>query len=404
MRDQPLVDEPLHRARAIEVFFVFLKLGLTSFGGPVAHIAYFRREFVLRRLWLDESAFGDLVSLCQFLPGPASSQLGMAVGWQRAGIMGSLAAWLGFTLPSALLMVLFALSFSVLGLSSESAWIHGLKIAAVAVVGQAVWGMGKNLAPDRVRATLAAGVAVVLLWFHGTVVQMLVIAVGAVAGLLFLTPVQGLAPLRPRRTSFRWGGRFPLASFFALLVGLPLAAAYTSSYPLDLVAEFYRAGALVFGGGHVVLPLLQTSVVFPGWVTESQFLAGYGAAQAVPGPLFTFAGYLGALSSQNPSGWIGGGLALIAIFLPAFLLIAGVLPFWETLKAEAWAQKAVMGINASVVGILLAAFYDPVWTSAVRSPADFALVVVCFMGLVLWELPPILVVAFAAVAASLGWG
>lgn len=385
------------------IFLIFLRLGLTSFGGPIAHLGYFRHEFVARRKWLTDHAYADLVALCQFLPGPASSQVGIALGLSRAGLPGALASWLGFTLPSAVALVLFGLVLTRLGADAYGGWIHGLKVVAVAVVAQALWGMGKSLCPDRARATLAVAAAVVAGSIPGVSGQVGVILAGGVIGWLWLSPEASLphsplsVPLRKRT------GTLALAAYFTLLLLLPSAAAQNGSYAVQLFDSFYRAGALVFGGGHVVLPLLQAEVVPSGWVSEDAFLAGYGAAQAVPGPLFTFAAYLGAVSSQSPNAWAGAALALVAIFLPAFLLVIGALPLWERARRRPAMQRAMLGVNAAVVGLLLAAFYHPVWTSAIRSPADFALASAAFLSLMFWKVPPWLVVAACALAAGLGW-
>jgi chromate transporter len=390
------------RASLSELFFVFLRLGLTSFGGPVAHLGYFHAEFVERRRWLDEHAYADLVGLCQFLPGPASSQVGMAIGLSRGGILGAIAAFLGFTLPSAILLVLFALGLARFGNAIGGAWLHGLKIVAVAVVAQALWGMGKALAPDAKRATLAVGAAAVVSLAPTGAGQIGVIVAGALIGWAFLRSdlalPQSSLPVPVKRST----GALLLAAFFLLLIGLPAAAQGSGNYVLELFDGFYRAGALVFGGGHVVLPLLQAIVVPRGWVSNDAFLAGYGAAQAVPGPLFTFAAYLGAISSRTPAGWTGAAIAVAAIFLPAFLLVAGILPFWEGLRRHAGIKRAMLGINAAVVGILLAAFYHPVWTSAILGAADFSLAAAAFLLLVFWKWPPWLVVVLAAAVTGIG--
>jgi chromate transporter len=386
----------------LEVLRVFLQLGLTSFGGPVAHLGYFRAEFVERRRWLDEAAYADIVALCQFLPGPASSQTGISIGILRAGLPGALCAWLGFTTPSAVAMVLFGYGVAAFGNLADSAWLHGLKIVAVAVVAHAVWGMAKSLCPDRERATIAIAAAMLALAIPSAPGQIGAIAAGGLIGWGLL---RGSAP-QPRdqhslavRLPRAWSV-MALVGFFVLLVGLPLVAAAVPSHTLALVDSFYRSGALVFGGGHVVLPLLQASVVPPGWVTNDAFLAGYGAAQAVPGPLFTFAAYLGAVTGQKPNGWLGGLICLVAIFLPSFLLLVGALPFWGTLRRRTGVQSALRGVNAAVVGLLLAALYKPVWTSAIFGPADFAIGILAFLLLAFWAVPPWLVVIFGAIAAS----
>jgi len=401
-------DQATHSAEAAalsgtwpEVLAVFLKLGLTSFGGPVAHLGYFHTEFVERRRWLDERSYVDLVALCQFLPGPASSQVGIGTGLLRAGVPGALAAWAGFTLPSALAMVLFAYGLGTLQGVLGTGWLHGLKIAAVAVVAQAVWGMARTLCPDRPRATLAVLAAVVVLLVPTAWGQVGAIAAGGIIGLVALRDGSAAAG---SALHVPIGKKFALAClvlFFALLGGLPLLAAAVHSQPLALFDSFYRSGSLVFGGGHVVLPLLQAEVVPPGWVSNNDFLAGYGAAQAVPGPLFTFAAYLGAVMKTQPSGWLGAMLCLVAVFLPSFLLVFGALPFWAALRGEPRAQAALRGINAAVVGLLLAALYRPVWISAIMAPVDFALAIVAFLALALWKTPPWLVVVLAAVAGGL---
>jgi chromate transporter len=383
-----------------EVLMVFLRLGLTSFGGPVAHLGYFREEFVTRRRWLDDRSYADLVALCQFLPGPASSQVGIAIGLLRAGYAGALAAWIGFTLPSALAMVLFAYGVGALGDVAGSGWLHGLKVAAVAVVAQAVLGMARTLAPDRPRATLAVAAAIVVLAVPSAWGQIGAIILGGAVGIMLLrgeAPVDHAAlPVGVSRTT----GAVMLVLFFALLIGLPLLAVLTPAQSVKEFDAFYRAGSLVFGGGHVVLPLLQASVVPPGWVSNDAFLAGYGAAQAVPGPLFTFAAYLGAVMRPEPNGWLGAGICLVAVFLPSFLLVIGALPFWEELRRRVTAQAALRGVNAAVVGLLLAALYHPAWTSGISGAADFALAITAFLLLFMWQTPPWLVVILCAVAGA----
>lgn len=388
---------------AMSIFRIFLRLGLTSFGGPVAHLGYFREEFVERRRWLSEHAYGDLVALCQFLPGPASSQVGIALGLFRGGLPGAVAAWLGFTLPSAVALLLFGLALVNLGGDAGNAWLHGLKVVAVAVVAQALWGMGKALCPDRERATLAVLAAVGASALGGPLGQLVVIGAGGLIGVEWLRAAGPLVH-SPFPVSYgRRAGLAILAVFAVLLFALPGVASLAGSHAWQLVDSFYRAGALVFGGGHVVLPLLQAETVASGWVSKDAFLAGYGAAQAVPGPLFTFAAYLGAVSTQAPAGWTGAILATLAIFLPAFLLVLGALPLWESARRHPRMQQAMLGINAAVVGLLLAAFYNPVWTSAILSPRDFMLAAGAFLLLVFWRLPPWLVVAACAAASGLGW-
>ena len=383
-----------------EVLGAFLKLGLSSFGGPVAHLGYFRAEFVAKRRWLDEAAYADIMALCQFLPGPASSQVGLALGLLRAGLPGAVCAWLGFTLPSALAMILFGYGVGRFGDLAGAPWLHGLKIVAVAVVAQAVWGMARSLAPDRSRATLAVAGAALALAVPSTLGQVAAIAAGGIIGWRFMageaTMSASALPVRvPRALSVA-----VLVLFFALLILLPFAAAATGSHSVALVSSFYRSGALVFGGGHVVLPLLQAAVVPPGWVDNDAFLAGYGAAQAVPGPLFTFSAYLGTVMGPEPHGWRGGLLGLVAIFLPSFLLIIGALPFWSELRRNLSMQAALRGVNAAVVGLLLAALYRPVWTSAIFAPADFILGLVAFLLLAFWRVPPWLVVVLGALGAE----
>ena len=387
------------RGTAREVLAAATRLGLTSFGGPVAHLGYFRDEYVVRRKWVDEQTYADLVALCQFLPGPASSQVGIAIGILRAGLAGGLAAWLGFTLPSAIALTAFGIGIGGSDLS-QAGWLHGLKVAAVAVVAQAVWGMARALCPDRERATIAILAALAITAWPTALAQVLVIIAAAGIGLRFLPASAPPPGARVRVRIKRSLAAGALALFFALLIALPVIRHFAPGHPLAVFDSFYRAGSLVFGGGHVVLPLLQAEVVPPGWVTNEQFLAGYGAAQAVPGPLFTFAAYLGAVMQTPPNGWAGGAFALAAIFLPSFLLVAGALPFWDALRARADFQSALRGINASVVGLLLAALYHPVWTAAIAGPADFGLALLAFGLLALWRVPPWLVVAIAALGGS----
>src|SRR5262245_28762828 len=385
---------------ALEVLGVATRLGLTSFGGPVAHLGYFREEYVRRRRWITEDAFADLVALCQFLPGPTSSQVGVAIAILRAGLPGAIASWLGFTLPSAIALVAFAYGLQRFGVT-DAGWLHGLKIAAVAVVANAVWGMARTLAPDRQRATVAILSAAVVLGWPGTPGQIFVIVVAGLVGWRVLP-----AASVERRVSLpvSIGRRTAVASlvvFFALLVILPLLRQLVTNQTFVVFDSFFRVGSLVFGGGHVVLPLLQAEVVPPGWVTSEQFVAGYGAAQAVPGPLFTFAAYLGAVMGPRPNGLAGAGLALIAVFLPSFLLVIGALPFWAALRAHPGFAAALRGINAGVVGLLLAALYHPVWTSAIRTPFDVALAFAAFGLLAFWKAPAWLVVLFAAAGGAL---
>jgi chromate transporter len=381
------------------LFWIFLRLGLTSFGGPAAHLGYFRDEFVRRRRWLDEHTFSDLVALCQFLPGPGSSQVGIAIGRLRGGVAGAVAAWLGFTLPSVLLLVAFAYGFTRLADATALHLLRGLKIAAVAVVVQAVWSMGRMLCPDRARVTIAALSAIAVILLGAAYGQIASIVAAGITGAAFLkssTEVPG-APLGMPGT--KAGALGCLAAFALLLFGLPAIAASLHSYPLDLFAAFYRVGSLVFGGGHVVLPLLEAVVVPRGWVPANAFMAGYGAAQAVPGPLFSFAAFLGAASTGHPSGTAGALIATVAIFLPSFLLVGAALPLWSELRAFAPMRRAMAGINAAVVGILLAALYDPVWTSAVHNGRDFALLVVALVLLAWWRVPSWAVVLLTAALA-----
>ena len=390
-----------HHGTAGEVFLVALRLGLTSFGGPVAHLGYFRAEYVERRRWLDEHAFADIVALCQFLPGPASSQVGMSIGMVRAGLPGAIASWLGFTLPSAIAMILFGYGVTRFGDLSGAAWLHGLKIVAVAVVAQAVWGMARSLCPDKERASLAVGAAILVLALPSAAGQVGAIAAGGLIGWALLRGGPTMRPETPLtiRLPRSWSA-IAIFLFLALLIGLPLLAAAVPSQSVKLFDAFYRSGSLVFGGGHVVLPLLQAEVVPPGWVSNDVFLAGYGAAQAVPGPLFTFSAYLGTVMGPPPHGWLDGLICLVAIFLPSFLLLVGALPYWDELRRRPAVQSALRGVNAAVVGLLLAALYRPVWTSAIFGPADFALGIVAFLLLALWAVPPWLVVVLGAIGAT----
>ncbi|WP_403021528.1 chromate efflux transporter [Salinibacterium sp. GXW1014] len=386
-------------SRAVgEVFRAFLKLGLTSFGGPVAHLGYFRDEFVTRRRWLGEREYADLVALAQFLPGPASSQVGFALGLLRAGPWGAVVAWLAFTLPSAALLVAFAFGASIMDNPVGDGILSGLKIVAVAIVAHAVWGMAKALTPDARRASIAVVAMVIALLVPAAWGQVAAIALGALAGLLLC---RGRTPTVEAPLTFpvsRRAGLVSLSLFAVLLVGLPIVATVTRSGVLEFVDGVYRAGALVFGGGHVVLPLLQAEVVSGGWVGQDEFLAGYGAAQAVPGPLFTFAAYLGALGEP---GLARAALALIAVFLPGFLLLLGVLPFWNRFRSVPWAGAFMRGANAAVVGILAAALYDPVFVSAVVDVASLSLAVVCFVLLLAWRTPPWVVVLVGAASGVL---
>jgi chromate transporter len=391
------MKDEARQGNAGEVFAVFLKLGLTSFGGPVAHLGYFRNEFVERRRWLEEQTYADLVALCQFLPGPASSQVGISIGLMRAGYLGALAAWTAFTLPSAIALVAFAYGLSASGNALGSGWLHGLKVAAVAVVALAILGMARTLTPDRERASLAVVALIIALAVPSAWGQIGAILVGAVIGAVFLKAESPSAQAILKLPTSRVSGITALAIFAVLLVGLPIVAVTTGDQNIRLFDTFYRVGSLVFGGGHVVLPLLQAEVVPSGWISNDAFLAGYGAAQAVPGPLFTFAAYLGAVIG----GWKTAVVCLVAIFLPSFLLVVGILPFWEGLRRRETAQAVLRGVNAAVVGLLLAAFYNPVWTSGIFTKADFGLAAVAFLLLFLWRTPPWLVVVLCAAAGQL---
>ncbi|WP_026791759.1 chromate efflux transporter [Pleomorphomonas oryzae] len=386
------------RGNAVEVFSTFLKLGLTSFGGPIAHLGYFREELVVRRRWLNDQTYADLVALCQFLPGPTSSQVGFSLGMMRAGWLGALSAFLAFTLPSALILLLFALAAPTIGGPMGTGALHGLKIVAVAIVAQAVWGMARNLCPDRQRSTIAVAAVALMAFVPGSVGMLGAIVLGAAGGLALgreeVKPAGGHVTVPVSR----WAAVAAILAFLALLVLLPLLAGHSQAFAV--VDRFYRAGALVFGGGHVVLPLLDAEVVRGGWVTHDAFLAGYGAAQAVPGPLFTFAAYLGAVLGPAPNGVMGGGLALLAIFLPGFLVLIGILPFWDQFRTKSVAQSLMRGANAAVVGILGTALYSPVFASAILDLRDFALALAGFVALMVWKAPPWLVVAFSAVAGA----
>ncbi|QGZ57148.1 chromate efflux transporter [Paraburkholderia acidiphila] len=388
---------------AFEVLRVFLKLGLTSFGGPIAHIGYFRREFVERRHWLDDETFTDLVGLCQFLPGPASSQTGFSIGLLRAGWLGGLAAWCGFTLPSAALLIAFAIAAPELGGPAGSGLIHGLKLVAVAVVAQAVWDMARRLCPDHRRAGIALIALLLLAVMTTAYAQLIVIVLGAVLGIVLCrSTASGTVPgAREHTQAFRvsrTAGLFALALFCVLLFGLPAHATFDTTHTVRVFDAFYRSGALVFGGGHVVLPLLQRETVATGWVSPGEFLAGYGAAQAVPGPLFTFAAFLGWIMSGPPSHALGAAVALAGIFLPGLLLVLAALPYWLALRAHPAMAAMLTGVNAAVVGLLAMALYSPVWTSAVQTRIDFAIAAIGFLLLTRWKVPPLAVVVFSAAA------
>jgi chromate transporter len=389
------------RGSPLEVLRIFLKLGLTCFGGPIAHIGYFRGEFVVRRKWIDEHAFADLVALCQFLPGPASSQVGFSIGLTRAGYLGALAAWTGFTLPSAAALVLFAYGAAALSGPIGTGLLHGLRLTAVAIVAQAVWGMARTLCPDRERASIAVVAALIILFSTSSATQIGAIILGGVAGLWLCRGGWTTSAGHLEMPVSRDAGLVALAAFFVLLVGLPMLRVLTGSSGVALFDAFYRSGALVFGGGHVVLPLLREAFVTPGWLSDEAFLAGYGAAQAVPGPLFTFAAYLGTVVAPNPHGVAGAVLGLVGIFLPGILILIGTLPFWDAFRRRTSAQAMMRGVNAAVVGLLGAALYNPVWTSSVETPGDFGVVLVGFVLLTAWSAPPLIVVAISATGGVL---
>jgi chromate transporter len=384
---------------ALEVFVTFLKLGVTSFGGPIAHIGYFRDELVVRRRWVDDAAYSDLVALCQFLPGPASSQVGFSLGLIRAGYWGGVAAWTGFTAPSAILMTAFAYWAGALGGPAGRGALHGLKLVAVAIVAQAVWGMARNLCPDRERASIAGIAVIIMLLSTSTAAQISVILIGGLAGLWLCRAGPAASAGSLAIPVSRRVGIAALCTYFLLLAALPIIGAQHPS--VRLIDAFYRSGALVFGGGHVVLPLLRNAFVAPGWVTENDFLAGYGAAQAVPGPLFTFAAYLGAVAAPTPQGVGGALLGVLAIFLPGMLVLLGALPFWDGFRLRTGAQAGMRGVNAAVVGLLGAALYDPLWINAIESPRDVAIAIAGFILLVVWRAPPWLVVISLAAAGAL---
>jgi chromate transporter len=385
-----------HKGSPLEVLRVFFKLGVSSFGGPIAHIGYFREEFVIRRRWLDEQAYIDLVALCQFLPGPASSQVGFSIGLIRAGYVGALAAWTGFTLPSAIVLVAFAYGAGVLSGPLGTGLLHGLKLVAVAIVAQAVWGMARMLCPDRQRASIAVASALIILLSTSSVAQIGAIALGGLLGLWLCRGAPPAAEGHILVPVSRRAGLTALTAFLALLVGLPVAQNLTHSSGVALFDAFYRSGALVFGGGHVVLPLLREAFVTPGWVSDDVFLAGYGAAQAVPGPLFTFAAYLGAVVGPSPHGIAGAALGLFGIFLPGMLVLIGALPFWDSFRRREDAQAVMRGVNAAVVGLLGAALYNPLWTTSVKTSGDFGLALIGFVLLTAWRAPPLLVVIVSA--------
>jgi chromate transporter len=401
--DQTDVQSPPapRRSAVFEVFLVALRLGLTSFGGPIAHLGYFRDEYVVRRKWLDEHTYAEVVALCQILPGPASSQVGMTIGMLRAGLLGGVISWLGFTLPSAVALLLFAYGVAAINVA-DAGWLHGLKLVAVPIVAQAVWGMASTLTPDKQRITIAIVAAIAALMFATAWAQVSIIVAAAVIGWRFLGAAQAMPPVQESP-----GTRRSLGMALAVLVviglilfGLPIVRQFVPHQALAQFDSFFRVGSLVFGGGHVVLPLLQHEVVAPGWVTTEQFLAGYGAAQAVPGPLFTFSAYLGAAMHPGPLAWLYGTFTLVVIFLPAYLFVLARLPLWHLMRTHPHFQAAIRGVNAGVVGILLAALYDPIWTTAVKTPADFSLALALFGMLMFWRLPPWVVVTAAATGGA----
>lgn len=379
----------------LEILLVSTRLGLTSFGGPVAHLGYFHNEYIRRRKWMDEKSYADLVALCQFLPGPASSQVGIGIGVMRAGVLGGIVSFIGFTLPSVIALILFALILQGLDVS-DAGWIHGLKIVAVAVVAQAILGMAQKLTPDLKRKAIALLALVAVLLWQTAFTQVGVILIAAFLGYLFYKDHNGTEDTDIKVPISKGFATGCLVLFFGLLILLPVLREMTAHHWIAIFDSFYRSGSLVFGGGHVVLPLLEREFVPTGFLSEEAFLAGYGAAQAVPGPLFTFAAYLGAVMD----GWQGGLLATLAIFLPAFLLILGTLPFWDLLRKNPKIKGALMGVNAAVIGILIAAFYHPIWISSILAPIDFAFAAVLFSMLVYWKLPPWIVVLAGAVG---GW-
>ncbi|MFC5591574.1 chromate transporter [Sporosarcina soli] len=380
----------------LEILFVSTRLGLTSFGGPTAHLGYFHEEYVRRRRWMDEKSYADLVALAQFLPGPASSQVGIGIGVMRAGVLGGIISFIGFTLPSVVALILFALLLNGFDIGNAG-WIHGLKIVAVVVVAHAILGMAKNLTPDLKRKAIALFALVSTLLWQTAFTQVGVILVAALFGFLLF---------KKHKENEEVSSQFPIGKsvsaiclllFFGLLFLLPVIREVTGSYWVAMFDSFYRSGSLVFGGGHVVLPLLEQELVPNGWISEEAFLAGYGATQAVPGPLFTFAAYLGAVMK----GWQGGLVATIAVFLPAFLLILGALPFWDALRNNPKIKGAILGVNAAVVGILISALYQPIWTSSILAPIDFALAAILFSMLVYWKLPPWMIVVAGAIGGTL---
>lgn len=381
----------------IQIFFTFLKLGLTSFGGPIAHLGFFHDEFVARKKWISEQEYVDLVALCQLLPGPASSQVGIAIGFYRGGLLGSVLAWIGFTMPSALLLILFAVTMVHLSEQLGSGWLHGLKIAAVVVVAQAVWEMAKKFCSGWGKAALAIIAALVAIYFQSVWGQVGTIFIGALVGILFFKSSIAI-PYQPRQMKFNYNlSFFFLLLFFVFLFVLPFVASNSNLLSLKLADIFYRAGALVFGGGHVVLPLLQSSVVDSGWVSKDVFVAGYGAAQAIPGPLFSLSAYLGFVIHK----WEGAVISLVMIFLPSVLLVIGIIPYWERFRSNSKIKDALVGVNAVVVGLLLAALYNPVWISAIFSWKDFLLFATAFLLLLFKKTPSYGVVIGLALITAL---
>jgi chromate transporter len=385
----------------IQVFLVFLKLGFTAFGGPVAHLAFFREEFVVRKKWITESDYSEIVALCQFLPGPASSQVGLTIGLSQAGYLGSFAAWLGFTMPSAILMLLLALGYSNYGDVIPVGLLTGLKVVTVAVVAQAVWGMSKSICIDNARITIMLSSAIGLLVFQSVFAPLLVIVVAGVIGVWLFKPPLNMIESQLTLSISRFSGSLWFLIFILFLFGLPIIQLFVDQPIIDIVSAFFRSGSLVFGGGHVVLPLLESQMVKTGWVTKDAFLAGYGATQAVPGPLFTFSAFLGGVLNGPISGVFGALLALVSIFLPSFLLVYAILPFWQTLRVKPQIRAALVGINASVVGILFSALYKPVFVVGVSGTNDFIGVIIAFWGLMYWKMPPWLVVIAGGVIGSM---
>lgn len=394
--DEAIMKEKSLMKSLLEILRVSTRLGFTSFGGPIAHLGYFHDEYIRRRKWMDEKSYADLVALCQFLPGPASSQVGIGIGVMRAGVLGGIVSFLGFTLPSVLALIIFALILQGLDVSNAG-WIHGLKLVAVAVVAHAVIGMAQKLTPDLKRKAIALLALVITLLWQTAYSQVGVILISAIIGFLIYRHQKDESDGKVSFPVTRGFAIGCLVLFFGLLILLPILREVTSVHWIAMFDSFYRSGSLVFGGGHVVLPLLEKEFVPTGWLSEEEFLAGYGAAQAVPGPLFTFAAYLGTVMN----GWVGGLLATVAIFLPAFLLIIGTLPFWDSLRRNPKVKGALMGVNAAVVGILISAFYQPIWTSSILAPIDFAFAAILFSMLVYWKLPPWITVVTGALGGTL---